>query len=177
MPRKSANSPAVTKPAPPSRRIQVRRSGIHGRGVFALRAIEPGEVIIQYKGERISWEEAELRHELQTDDPYHTFLFQLEGDLVIDGGVQGNSARWINHSCEPNCEAQEDDHQRIFIVALHPIEPGDELFFDYALELTEKPSQAMRKAYACHCGSSNCRGSMLAPRRKRKSTSKATTLP
>lgn len=169
MSRKPAIDPAVSAPKARRRRFEVRRSGIHGRGVFALVAIQPGEVIIEYKGEQISWEEAERRHQAASGDPYHTFLFQVDEALVIDGGSQGNSARWINHSCEPNCEAQEDDRKRIFIVALHPIAAGEELFFDYALEMAEKPSKALRQAYACHCGTPSCRGTMLALPKKAKS--------
>lgn len=160
-----ASAPAPARAG--QRRIQVRRSGIHGRGVFALQEIGAGEVVIEYKGEKITWQEADRRHQAAAEgDPYHTFLFQTEGGWVIDGGAQGNSARWINHSCEPNCEAQEDERGRIFIVTLHPIATGQELFFDYALELHEKPTKALRQAYACHCGTPSCRGTMLALPRK-----------
>lgn len=143
------------------RRFQVRRSGVHGRGVFALTDIAVGEVIVQYKGEIITMQEADLRHEAAQGDPYHTFLFQLDNGMVIDGGSQGNSARWINHSCEPNCEVQEDDKQRLFIVAIVPIAAGQELFYDYALELPGRITKAVKAAYACRCGTPSCRGTML----------------
>lgn len=148
------------------RRVSVRRSGVHGRGVFAQVAIARGEEILPYKGALIAWQEAERRHAESGGDPHHTFLFQVDGGMVIDGGTGGNSARWINHSCAPNCEAQEDDRQRIVIVALRDIAPGEELFFDYALEIVEKPTKALRQAYACLCGTPQCRGTMLAPRRR-----------
>lgn len=161
MRQKSAPMPSDFSSRKGMRRFQVRRSGIHGRGVFALTDIAAGDVVVQYKGELISWQEAELRHEAATGDPYHTFLFQVDNGMVVDGGSQGNSARWINHSCEPNCEVQEDDHLRLFIVAIQPIAKGDELFFDYALELPGRLSKATKNAYACRCGAPTCRGTML----------------
>ena len=161
MRQKSAPMPPEISSKKGMRRFQVRRSGIHGRGVFALTDIAAGDVVVQYKGELITWQEAELRHEAATGDPYHTFLFQVDNGMVVDGGSQGNSARWINHSCEPNCEVQEDDSLRLFIVAVQPIAAGDELFFDYSLELPGRISKAMQKAYACRCGAPTCRGTML----------------
>lgn len=89
------------------KKIEVRQSTIHGRGVFALCALKKGEKIIEYKGERIDWEEAERRHPHDPTQPNHTFYFSLEDGLVIDGRVKGNAAKWINHACKPNCEARE----------------------------------------------------------------------
>src|SRR5438132_3751672 len=115
------------------RRIQVRRSGVHGKGVFALRDIPAGETLIEYVGEIISWKEADRRHPTNPDDPNHTFYFSIgDGKQVIDAAVGGNAARWINHSCNPNCEADEDDDtQRVFIKALRKIKAGEELSYDY----------------------------------------------
>ncbi|RMX04776.1 SET domain-containing protein [Corticibacter populi] len=166
-PKSPAGKPRPDAAARPGRRIQVRRSGVHGKGVYACRPIEPGEWIIEYKGERIDWQEAERRHALNEDDPYHTFLFQLDDGWVIDGGAQGNAARWINHSCAPNCEACEDERGRIFICALVPIEAGEELFFDYALEIEGRLTTALKRAYACRCGAPECRGTMLMTRKGR----------
>ena len=92
-----------------------------------------------------------------------TFAFGF-GPFVIDGGVRGNSARWINHACAPNCET-EDDGGRIFIKALRDIAPGEELFFDYRLVIDERYTAKLKKAYACRCGAPDCRGTMLGPKR------------
>ena len=88
-----------------TRRIEVRRSGVHGQGVFALVDIPKGERIIEYVGEIISWNEAQRRHPHDPDDPNHTFYFHIDEDRVIDALYGGNDSRWINHSCEPNCIA------------------------------------------------------------------------
>ena len=151
-------------PGDSGRRIQVRKSGIHGKGVFALRPIEPGETIIEYKGEVITWTEAQARHPHDPDDPNHTFFFHIDDEHVIDGKVHGNAARWINHACDPNCEADEQDG-RVFIKALQPIAAGEELFYDYGLMIDERYTAKLKKEYACRCGSDKCRGTMLAPKR------------
>jgi SET domain-containing protein len=147
------------------RRIQVRRSGVHGRGVYALGPIAAGERVIEYKGEVIDWPEALRRHPHDPLQPHHTFYFHLDGGWVIDGKHQGNSARWINHACEPNCEAEEADG-RVFIHALRDIAPGEELFFDYGLIIDERMTAKLKREYACHCDSAACRGTMLATRRR-----------
>jgi SET domain-containing protein len=148
------------------RRIQVRRSGVHGKGVFALRPIAKGETILEYKGEVITWEEALRRHPHDPSNPDHTFYFHVDDECVIDGGHGGNASRWINHACEPNCEAEEDEG-RVFIKALRALEPGEELFFDYGLIIDERYTPALKKRFACHCGHRKCRGTMLAPKKKR----------
>ncbi len=148
-----------------TRRIQIRKSGIHGKGVFALQPIAAGEMVIEYKGETISWPEALRRHPHDPSDPNHTFYFSLDdGSHVIDGKVQGNSARWINHACEPNCEADEIDG-RVFIKALRDLQPGEELFYDYGLVIDERYTAKLKKEYECRCGSSGCRRTMLAPKK------------
>ena len=158
--------PSMKEPAParPRRRIQVRRSGVHGRGVFAEVAIAQGEIILEYAGEVIDWDEALRRHPRDASDPNHTFYFHLEDGRVIDGGVGGNSARWINHACEPNCESEEQAG-RIFIRALRDIAAGEELSFDYRLVIDGRHTPKLKKAYACRCGSPKCRGTMLGPKR------------
>jgi len=105
------------------RRIQIRRSGVHGKGVFALQDIAEGETIIEYVGEVISWTEAQRRHPHDPKDPNHTFYFHIDEDHVIDALYGGNSSRWINHSCDANCEADEEDG-RVFIKALRNIAAG-----------------------------------------------------
>ncbi len=112
-----------------SRRIQTRRSGVHGKGVFAVQDIAEGETIIEYVGEVISWQEAQDRHPHDPKDPNHTFYFSLEDGNVIDALYGGNSSRWINHSCDGNCDADEEDG-RVFIKALRNIKAGEELNYD-----------------------------------------------
>ena len=160
-------STAVSKKAPISaqRRIQTRRSGVHGRGVFALQDIAEGETIIEYVGEVISWPEALRRHPHDPKDPHHTFYFHIDDDRVIDAKVDGNAARWINHACEPNCEADETEGGRVFIKALRDLQPGEELFYDYGLVIDERYTPKLKAQYACRCGSAVCRGTMLAPKR------------
>lgn len=151
-------------PAPKGRRIQVRRSGIHGKGVFAVRALKAGEPIIEYIGEVITWKEALKRHPHDPDDPHHTFYFHIDDGHVIDGTHHGNAARWINHGCDPNCEADETDG-RVFIKALRDIAAGEELNYDYRLMLEGRHTPKVKAQYACRCGARGCRGTMLAPKR------------
>jgi len=146
------------------RRIQVRRSGVHGKGVFALQPIARGEPIIEYKGEVIDWPEALRRHPHDPKDPDHTFYFHIDDGNVIDAKHGGNAARWINHACTPNCEADEVDG-RVFIKALRAIKPGEELFYDYGLIIDERYTPALKKKFACRCGTRKCRGTLLAPKR------------
>lgn len=146
------------------RRIQVRRSGVHGKGVFALKPLRKGEVVIEYTGELITWREALRRHPHDPKDPHHTFYFHIDDQRVIDAKYGGNAARWINHACRPNCEADEQDG-RIFIKALRKIAAGDELFYDYGLTVDERYTPALKKQYGCRCGSAGCRGTMLTPKR------------
>jgi uncharacterized protein len=146
------------------RRIQVRKSGVHGKGVFALRPLARGERIIEYTGQVIGWPEALRRHPHDPSDPNHTFYFSLDdGSHVIDAKVGGNAARWINHSCQPNCKADETEG-RVFIEAVRAIKPGEELNYDYGLVLDERQTKKLKKQYECRCGSKKCRGTMLAPR-------------
>jgi uncharacterized protein len=147
------------------RRIQVRRSGVHGKGVFALVDLAEGETLIEYTGEVITWDEAQRRHPHDPADPNHTFYFHIDDGHVIDAKHGGNSSRWINHSCSPNCEAEETPEGRVFIRALRPIHAGEELFYDYGLVVDEPYTRALKAEYPCWCGSPNCRGTLLAPKR------------
>ena len=149
-----------------ARRIQVRKSGVHGKGVFALSDIAEGETIIEYVGELISWKEAQRRHPHDPSDPNHTFYFSLDDGRVIDAAHGGNNARWIKHSCNHNCEADEEDG-RVFIKALRHIKPGEELNYDYGLIIDERYTKKLKAEYECRCGARNCRGTMLAPKRGR----------
>ncbi len=150
-----------------TRRIQVRRSKLHGRGVFALVNLPAGAWIIEYVGEVIDWPEALRRHPHDPSQPDHTFYFHIDDNRVIDGGVRGNSSRWINHACAPNCDT-EDVEGRIHIRALRDIAAGEELTFDYRLSIDGRYTAALKQRYACRCGTPQCRGTMLAPKPKRK---------
>jgi SET domain-containing protein len=120
----ASKTAAHTTASGTGRRIQVRRSGVHGKGVFALTDIARGDRIIEYVGEVITWKEALRRHPHDPAQPNHTFYFHLDDGHVIDALYGGNASRWINHSCEPNCEADEEDG-RIYIKALRDIHPGE----------------------------------------------------
>lgn len=146
------------------RRIQVRRSGVHGKGVFALMPIAKGERIIEYLGEVVTWPEALSRHPHDPSDPNHTFFFHIDDGHVIDAAVGGNAARWINHACSPNCKAEQED-ERVFIDARRDIAPGEELFYDYGLVIDERYTAKLKQEYECRCGNARCRRTMLAPKR------------
>jgi uncharacterized protein len=164
---KVATTKKVMAGSPPiatSRRFIVRRSGIHGRGVFALECISRGEKILEYKGRRITEQEADDRYPDGDDKPAHTFLFLIEGGWVIDANFQGNSARWFNHSCAPNCETEEESG-RVWVTAIRDIFPGEEMMYDYNLVLDEPMTKNLRARYRCLCGELECRGSLLASTR------------
>ena len=145
-------------------RFRRHRSAIHGYGVFALRPIPAGTRLIEYKGALISSAQAEGRYP-EIDTPPHTFLFDASEDTYIDAGVGGNSARWINHSCDPNCESVQEG-QRVFIEAIRPIRPGEEIVYDYLIMLDEPHDAQAKRKWICRCGAKNCRGTMLAPKRR-----------
>jgi SET domain-containing protein len=152
-------------------RFVIRNSRVHGRGVYAARKIAAGERIVEYKGERISWKEADRRPPSDPDDPNHTFFFSLsDGKTVIDASVDGNAARWINHSCDPNCESEETDDGRVWIEAMRDIRRGEELNYDYGLVIDERITPTLKKQHECRFGSKNCRGTMLALKSRKKET-------
>lgn len=159
-----AARPACPTPRADHRRIQVRLSGVHGKGVFALRPIKAGSRLIEYTGEIIPWPEALRRHPHDATDPNHTFFFTIDGGRVIDAAVGGNASRWINHACDPNCVADQAGAQ-VFINALRDLQPGEELFYDYGLVIDERYTPRLKKQYECRCGSPNCRRTMLARKR------------
>ena len=157
---------------------RVERSSVHGNGVFAQRDIAPGERIVEYAGREIGWDEAQVRAEQQGGPHNHTFFFSLANGNVIDGGDHGNEARYINHSCEPNCEAIEEEDGRIFIYALHDIRQDEELNYSYPLIYEGRHTPAIKRAFACRCGAVNCSGTMLAPKpRKSRQRSKPQARP
>jgi SET domain-containing protein len=144
--------------------VIVKRSLIHGRGVFAAKPFRKYARIIEYTGRRVLW--SSIPDEL--DDPRMYFFGIGDGTWVIDPSVGGNEARWINHSCDPNCEIRET-RRRIFIHALRNIRPGEELFYDYHLETDDDVphTRAIKNEAPCHCGAKNCRGTLLEERSKK----------
>jgi SET domain-containing protein len=153
--------------------MRVRRSRVHGRGVFALRRIRKGTRIIEYLGDRVSHRQADLRYEHKDISDNHTFLFIVDRSVVIDGGSNGNDARFINHSCDPNCESLIDD-RRVFIEAIRTIQPGEELTYDYQIGRDRNDPSDIDEIFACQCGAGKCRGSMLwPPKRKARAARRA----
>ena len=146
----------------PGRRLVVRRSPIHGRGVFALRPIPAGTRIIEYEGERIDDAEALVRYPETMNGENHTFVFEVAPDLNIDGGSGGNSSRFINHSCDPNCETVDEDC-RIFVETVRDIGAGEELTYDYNIDAGEPITPSVMRRWPCRCGGRNCRGTVLVP--------------
>jgi uncharacterized protein len=144
--------------------VSVRRSPIHGRGVYARVDIPEGARIVEYRGERITTAEAEARYPDDASQPYHTFLFALDDDWMVDASNGGNTARWINHSCDPNCEVVVDDG-RLWVEALRDIAAGEELAYDYNFILPVRHTPALKRRYPCVCGAESCRGTMLGRKR------------
>lgn len=151
----------------------MHRSPIHGNGVRAIASIRKGEEICRYKGRLVTHAEADEIH--GGEDTGHTFLFILNDDWVVDASAGGNIARWINHGCEPNCEAAIVEHEgkdrrkdHILISALRHIRKGEELTYDYDIQVPGRVTAAERKLWACHCGSPKCVGSMIKPRKKKR---------
>ena len=154
-----------------TQKIQVRRSKIHGSGVFAKRAIKKGEFIIEYKGLLRTHAEVDAAYDGE-DETGHTFLFTLNEDYVLDANIDGNDARWINHSCDPNCESShvedpggDPTKDRIVIEAARDIKAGEELSYNYGIRLAERHTPRLKKIWECRCGSPKCTGTMLQPKR------------
>jgi SET domain-containing protein len=146
------------------RGLSLRNSSIHGRGVYAREWIPEGTRIVEYRGERITFAEAEERYPDDPDVPYHTFLFAVDDETMVDAAYGGNIARWINHSCEPNCEVVIEN-ARLYIEAIRDIAPGEELAYDYNFILPERHTPALKKRFPCRCGTESCRGTMLGKKR------------
>ena len=136
--------------------------------MFAVRRIRKGQRIIEYTGEVIDQvEETKRGYDDSKMSRHHTFLFKIDEEYTIDATRQGSSARYINHSCEPNCEAVWEK-RRIFIEAARNIQPGVELCYDYAFEQNGPLTKEEETFYYCRCGSKKCRGTILKPKRRRK---------
>ncbi|MBP6773544.1 MAG: SET domain-containing protein-lysine N-methyltransferase [Gemmatimonadaceae bacterium] len=142
----------------------MRRSPIQGLGGFATHHIPAGTRLIEYAGERITPAESDARYPDDAEDRHHTYLFAIDDAIVVDASVNGNDARFLNHSCAPNCDAVIEEG-RIWIDTIHDIEPGEELVYDYAYILNERHSPAAKRKYPCHCGAITCRGTILAKKR------------
>ena len=145
--------------------VEVRNSPVHGRGVFAAAPISKGTRVIEYLGERLSHKAADDRYEDHDENDNHTFLFIVDKHTVIDAGVGGNDARFINHQCEGNCESVIE-HRRVFIDAARDIAAGEELGYDYEIGREKDDPPNVDEIYACRCGSPRCRGTMLWPPKK-----------
>lgn len=155
-------------------KITRRRSKIHGNGVFATGTIRKGEEIVEYKGRLLTPEQADELHynDINTG---HTFLFTLNEEWIVDANVKGNIAKWINCSCEPNSIAyvHEDESgdlkkERVIIEALRTIKAGEEITYDYGFDFDVPYTKELLKIWECRCGSPNCRGTMLKPKKKKK---------
>ena len=144
--------------------FEIRPSRMQGLGAFATERIPEGTRLIEYTGERLTPDEAEARY---PDDPttrHHTYLFAIDDDVVIDAAVDGNEARFINHSCDPNCDAVIEN-SRIWIETIRDVEPCEELAYDYAYVLEERHTPSAKRRFPCNCGSPKCRGTILAKRK------------
>ena len=158
-------APKRSPRAPAELPFEIRPSPIQGLGAFATRRIRKGTRLIEYTGERVTNEVADARYpDDESQARHHTFLFAIDDDVVIDAAVGGNEARFINHSCGPNCDAVIED-ARIWIEAIRDIEPGEELAYDYAFVLEERHTPSAKRRYPCHCGARTCRGTILTKKR------------
>ena len=129
-----------------------------------MQKIPAGVRLIEYAGERLTPKEADARYPDDENGRHHTYLFAIDDDVVIDAAVDGNDARFINHSCDPNCDAVIDDG-RIWIETIRQVEPGEELAYDYAYVLEERHTPRAKRRFPCNCGSEKCRGTILAKKK------------
>ncbi|GAP66664.1 SET domain-containing protein [Mizugakiibacter sediminis] len=157
-----------------SRKIALRRSPIHGNGVFAVADIKAGATVAVYRGRLITHRQADRLY-ADGAESGHTFLFTLNDRYIVDGNVGGNIARWINHGCDPNCQAFVEEaedgnprHDRVVIEALRDIRAGEELTYDYGITLEVRQTPRLKALWACRCGARNCAGTMLKPKRGRR---------
>jgi SET domain-containing protein len=146
------------------RPFEIRKSPIQGLGAFATVRIPAGTRLIEYAGERLTPTQADDRYPDVPGERHHTFLFAIDDTIVIDAAVDGNDARWINHSCDPNCDAVVEN-SRIWIETIRDVLPGEELAYDYAYVLEERHTPAAKRRFPCNCGALTCRGTLLARKR------------
>ncbi len=142
----------------------IRSSDIHAAGCYTTTRIKAGNHVVEYTGERMPKDRADQLYENRA----YTYLFGLEnGDTVIDGY---GMAMYINHSCNPNCETEEDEHGRVWIIASRDVQPGEELTYNYLLYDGEGEAP-------CTCGASNCKGTMYSDeeiKKQKKAARKST---
>ena len=148
--------------------FEIRASPMQGLGAFATEHIPAGVRLIEYAGERLTPDQAEARYPDVPDERHHTYLFAIDdvdgSEVVVDAAVNGNLARFINHSCAPNCDAVVEDG-RIWIETIRDVEPGEELAYDYAYVLEERHTLAAKRRFPCNCRAPTCRGTILAKKR------------
>ncbi|CAL1288139.1 unnamed protein product [Larinioides sclopetarius] len=133
--------------------VGVYRSSIHGRGLFCKRNIDPGELVIEYAGEVIRSVLTDKRERIYQSKGIGCYMFRIDDDEVVDATMHGNAARFINHSCEPNCFSKVitiDGKKHIVIFALRRIIKGEELTYDYKFPFEDEK-------IPCHCNSRRCR--------------------
>ena len=167
---KKVDKKAVKKVVKKSKPYEVRRSRIQGRGGFAIKPIRTGQKVDEYVGEPISHDEADRRYD-DNDGRHHTFLFVLDDDIVLDARYGGSDARFLNHSCDPNCETEIADGH-IWIKAIKSIQPETELTYDYRFEWQDNYEPEDIRYYACRCGTKKCRGTILMVPRYLKETAR-----
>jgi SET domain-containing protein len=151
-----------------TRRLIVRRSPIHGNGVYAAVDIPARTELIQYTGRLITHAQADRQYD-DGADTGHTFLFTLNDKYIVDANVGGNSARWINHSCAPNCRAYIEEvdgakKDKVIIETRRAIKAGEELTYNYGIVLDVPHTPKMKRLWACRCGAKRCTGTILQPR-------------
>jgi SET domain-containing protein len=139
-------------------KLEVRRSDIQGLGVFAKQRIEPEVMLLEYKGEIIRQSVADIREERYRKAGAGDYMFSLADGTVVDATVRGSPARFVNHSCEPNCETKivtVAGKKHIVIVSKTDILPGEELSYDYKFPIEDAGSKVK-----CNCGAARCSGTM-----------------
>jgi len=175
--KRGTRKPAAKRRAPLSRPgkagpvnewMELRRSPIQGLGAFARKEIPRGTRFLEYTGEKISNAEADRRYDDDAMTRHHTFLFILNERTVVDAARGGNEARFLNHSCDPNCETViERGH--IWIEAVRNIPAGAELLYDYQYEDDpDYTDEQLFEFYGCRCGAAKCRGTIVKTRRRKR---------
>ena len=162
---KRARKSPPGKAGPVNTYMELRRSPIHGLGGFARTDIPKGARIIEYAGERINNAEADRRYDDEAMKRHHTFLFILNTRTCVDAAFEGNEARFLNHSCDPNCEAVIT-RGHIWIEAVKPILAGTELVYDYQYEDDPEYTEEDLRFYTCRCGAANCRGTIVKTKKR-----------
>jgi SET domain-containing protein len=165
--KKRARRSPPGRPGPVNEWMELRRSGIHGLGAFARTDIPKGTKIIEYVGEKINNAEADRRYDDEKMKRHHTFLFILNSRTCVDAAFDGNESRFLNHSCDPNCETVIT-RGHIWVEALKAIPAGTELVYDYQYEDDPAYTDEDLRFYACKCGSPKCRGTIVKTRRRIK---------